>query len=314
MQRYKRRHKRSKKNKKKLIAILFFLIIVLTGFAIFHYFKSRERLQYETQQIAKIDHHQKLFDAQFHQVSNPFSKQETITIISYQEERFRGNNQLFAGFTFNGKKYYTLANKLTVIQENPINQSVADLGYPKVNFSKQINKSFTKLPYLNLNRQPKGIIIHETGNDSSTVDDEVNYMKKNYLSSGVFVHSFIDANQILTIADTNFMAQGAGPKANPSYIQFEMIREEDSEGFTRQLANAAFYTAKQLHHYHLPVTVGQKDGQGTIWTHDMVSRYIGGTDHTDPVDYWTSMANYYWGVDYTVEDFIKLVQTYYNQL
>ncbi|MGT2832496.1 N-acetylmuramoyl-L-alanine amidase family protein [Streptococcus halotolerans] len=314
MQRYQKRHKPSNQNKQKIIALLSLIVIVLTGLTVFQYFKSKEQLHYQTHQLANITHEQKLFDSQFRQASNPFSQQETVTITAYREKRVKGTTHLFAGFTVNGRQYYTLANQLAITQENPINQSVADLGYPKIKGSKQMIKRFAKMPYLNPSRQPKGIIIHETGNDGSTIDDEIHYMKANYQSSGVFVHSFIDASHILMIADPNFMAQGAGPKANPSYIQFEMTRENSSEGFSRQLANAAYYTAKQLHHYHLPLTVAQKDGQGTIWTHDMVSRYLGGTDHTDPVDYWTSMANYYWGVDYTVDDFAQLVQTYYNQL
>ncbi|MEQ9810891.1 peptidoglycan recognition protein family protein [Streptococcus jiangjianxini] len=314
MQRYKKRHKTSNQHKQKIIALLSLIVIVLTGLMVFQYFKSKEQLHYKTHQMANITHKQKLFDSQFQQVSNPFSKQEIVTLTSYREKRFKATTHLFAGFTVSGRQYYVLANQLAITQENPINQSVADLGYPKIKASKQIIKRFTKMPYLNSSRQPKGIVIHETGNDNSTLDDEINYMTKNYHTSGVFVHSFINANQIVTIADPNFMAQGAGPKANPNYIQFEMTREVSSEGFSRQLANAAYYTAKQLHHYHLPVTVAQEDGQGTIWTHDMVSRYLGGTDHTDPVDYWTSMANYYWGVDYTVDDFAQLVQTYYSQL
>ena len=63
-----------------------------------------------------------------------------------------------------------------------------------------------------------------------------------------------------------------------------------------------------------PVTLGQEDGEGTIWTHEMVSLYLGGTDHVDPTDYWTETANDYFGTDYDVEDFVELIQAYYNAL
>lgn len=64
--------------------------------------------------------------------------------------------------------------------------------------------------------------------------------------------------------------------------------------------------------YDLPVTLGQEDGEGTIWTHEMVSLYLGGTDHVDPTDYWTETANDYFRTDYDVKDFVELVQAYYN--
>ena len=61
-----------------------------------------------------------------------------------------------------------------------------------------------------------------------------------------------------------------------------------------------------LKKYDLPVTLGQEDGEGTIWTHEMVSLYLGGTDHVDPTDYWTETANDYFGTDYDIEDLSNL--------
>lgn len=46
----------------------------------------------------------------------------------------------------------------------------------------------------------------------------------------------------------------------------------------------------------------------------MVSLYLGGTDHVVPTDYWTEITNDYFGTDYDVEDFVELVQAYYNAL
>ena len=110
------------------------------------------------------------------------------------------------------------------------------------------------------------------------------------------------------------MAQGAGPYANPYYIQFEMTHEYTADGFARQVGNAAYYTAYMLKKYNLPVTLGPKDGDGTRWTHEMVSLYLGGTDHIDPTAYWSSAASEYFGSDYTIEDFRDLVQAYYNEI
>ena len=69
-----------------------------------------------------------------------------------------------------------------------------------------------------------------------------------------------------------------------------------------------------LKSYNLPVTLGQEDRSGTVWTHEMVSLYLGGTDHLDPTDYWTDLAEQYFGTDYSVDDFVDLVQDYYNAI
>ena len=114
-------------------------------------------------------------------------------------------------------------------------------------------------------------------------------MKQNYSSTKVFVHTFIDNQQIINIADTKYMAEGAGPYANPYFVQFEMPHEYTAASFANQLGNAAYYTAYILKQNNLPVTKGIKDDGGTVWTHAMISSYLGGTDH-------------------------ELVQAYYNQM
>src|SRR5699024_11629978 len=48
-----------------------------------------------------------------------------------------------------------------------------------------------------------------------------------------------------------------------------------------------------------------KDGNGTVWGHVHVSKYLGGTDHTDPIAYFNSV-----GVSWN--DFYKQVERYYN--
>lgn len=54
-------------------------------------------------------------------------------------------------------------------------------------------------------------------------------MVQNYDKEGVFVHSFIDSDTILRIADEGYKAQGAGANANPYYIQFELTHEDSQK-------------------------------------------------------------------------------------
>ncbi|GEB10401.1 hypothetical protein SEQ01_05920 [Streptococcus equinus] len=214
-----------------------------------------------------------------------------------------------------GETYYIDTNDISLEETNDINRYIAEtLNYSHSDITSDIEKSFEQTSYKTDDGKPLGIIIHDTGVDNSTIDSEVNYMVQNYEDQGVFVHSFIDSDTILRIANEKYEAQGAGAKANPYYIQFELTHEDSQDGFAKQLANAAYYTAYMLKKYDLPVTLGQENGEGSIWTHEMVSNYLGGTDHVDPTDYWSESANDYFGVDYDVEDFAELVQAYYNAL
>lgn len=41
----------------------------------------------------------------------------------------------------------------------------------------------------------------------------------------------------------------------------------------------------------------------TLWSHHDVSRYLGGTDHTDPDSYWSNRAWTNFGTGYDMWDF-----------
>lgn len=231
--------------------------------------------------------------------SSKISENTAITISAYYyDAMLNDEDTTLAQFSMNGDTYYIDTNDISLEQDNTID----------------IKSSFEQAAYKTDDGKPLGVIIHDTGVDNSTIESEVNYMVQNYDKEGVFVHSFIDSDTILRIADEGYKAQGAGANANPYYIQFELTHEDSQKGFAEQLANAAYYTAYMLKKYDLPVTLGQEDGEGTIWTHEMVSLYLGGTNHVDPTDYWTETANDYFGTDYDIEDFVELVQAYYNAL
>lgn len=234
------------------------------------------------------------------------------TILEYFTLESENESSLFATIDVDGETFYIPAAHLELVQTNDINQYIAQLGYPHVDLTADIVETFEQESYATESGDPIGVIIHDTGVEYSTIDSEVTYMIDNYDELGVFVHSFIDNDTILEIADASYKAQGAGPNGNSSYIQFEMTHVYTQDDFAMQLANAAYYTAYMLHEYRLPVTVGEEDGSGTVWTHEMVSEYLGGTDHIDPTDYWDSSAAELFDTTYDVDDFVQLVQAYYN--
>lgn len=224
------------------------------------------------------------------------------------------HQRIVARVTLSGKHYFMPAKQLTVQQSNPINAYLARRDYPHCSIKPAIDRHFAKQPYQTFLNRPHGVIVHDTGTEHTTVASEIRYMENNYASTGVFVHTFISASQIRNIANIHYMAQGAGPKANPYFVQFEMPHQYTSRSFARQLGNAAYYTATILRKNHLPVIKGTPHGDGTVWTHAMVSDYLGGTDHRDPNVYWANSADDLFDTDYGINDFINLVQAYYNRM
>ena len=224
------------------------------------------------------------------------------------------NDDTYARINYNGKNYFIRATDIELKMNNEINNYLTQSGLPHAKITKQISSIFEQRGYSTSSGNPRGVVIHDTGNENSTISSEVSYMKQNYSSTRVFVHTFIDNQQILNIADTKYMAEGAGPYANPYFVQFEMPHEYTAASFANQLGNAAYYTAYILKQNNLPVTKGTKDGGGTVWTHAMISSYLGGTDHEDPISYWSTSARKLFGTTYNINNFVELVQAYYNQM
>ncbi len=224
------------------------------------------------------------------------------------------NDDTYAQINYNGKNYFVRATDIELKMNNEINSYLTQSGLPHAKITKQILSIFEQRGYSTSSGNPRGVVIHDTGNENSTISSEVSYMKQNYSSTRVFVHTFIDNQQILNIADTKYMAEGAGPYANPYFVQFEMPHEYTAASFANQLGNAAYYTAYILKQNNLPVTKGTKDGGGTVWTHAMISSYLGGTDHEDPISYWSTTARKLFGTTYNINNFVELVQAYYNQM
>lgn len=164
-----------------------------------------------------------------------------------------------------------------------INDYIRNQDYSVPTYEEDFTSYFPKYGYRNGVGNPEGIIVHDTANDSSNIDGEINFMKNNYQSA--FVHGFIDGNRIVETQPTDYLAWGAGPIANDRFIHIELVHEHDYDSFARQMNNMADYAATNLQYYGLEPDSAENDGRGTVWTHNAVSQWLGGTDHTDPHGY-----------------------------
>ncbi|UBH13843.1 glucosaminidase domain-containing protein [Macrococcus armenti] len=203
--------------------------------------------------------------------------------------------------TFNTNQVRTLTAK------SPSNMSVNEYikykNYKAPQYETRYFKDAPQIAYRKGVGKPEGIVAHETANPNSTIEGEISYMSRNI--NNAFVHAFVDDNNIIETANTDYLSWGAGGVANPRYINVELVRVYGKDRFSKSVNNLADYLATNLIYYNLPVDNAHNDGRGTVWSHKAVSNFLGGTDHTDPVG-WFAENNY------TFDEFYSLVQEKYN--
>ncbi len=91
----------------------------------------------------------------------------------------------------------------------------------------------------------------------------------------------MDWNETIQIADTKYIAYGAGPGANKRFVHVELCETADYAKFKKSYEKYVKLLAKILKDNNVSVDKG-------LWTHNDVRKYLGGTDHEDPTDYLRS--------------------------
>lgn len=183
-----------------------------------------------------------------------------------------------------------------------INNYIQEQGIQPVSIQYREGTFNKWIPYENGVGKPEGVVVHETATPGATAEDEVSYFNNNWPTIQTYVHAFVDSSEIINIHSADYAVWGAGPTANSKYIQVELCEASTVDGFARSVANDAYYVASKLKQYGLPVEYGK-----TVLSHDQTSQMYGETTHTDPTGYFAK-----W--NYGMDQFVALVNTYYNQL
>lgn len=153
--------------------------------------------------------------------------------------------------------------------------------------------------------KPEGIVIHETATPGASAYNEAIYFNREWMNMYSYVHAFVDSQQVIQMMTPNYGVWGAGANANNRFIQIELCQENTRNNFAKSVNNDAIYVAKLLHRYNIVPSNACNTGKGTIWSHHAVSRFLGGTNHTDPDGYFNK-----WG--YSMAQFYSLVKYYYD--
>ena len=151
----------------------------------------------------------------------------------------------------------------------------------------------------------EGVVFHYTDNPNDNAQIEANYEKYNW--DIAYVHEFIDYRQCIQVANPNYKAWGAGKYANDRFIHIELCSSSNKAEFNASFNMITERIAEYLYARKLGVSPAKSDGTGTLWSHADVSKYLGATDHTDPIAYLAK-----WGE--TWQDVINIVTIRYNAI
>ena len=138
------------------------------------------------------------------------------------------------------------------------------------------------------NGKPEGVVLHEPAN-TGLIQNQIAYELRNPENNGI-VHAWSSDEEIREILSTDYKCWGAGGVANARFAQIECCRFDNKARAVASIDRGLFWAAYQLFYYNLPCTDATKTGSGTVWTHLAVSRFLGNTDHTDPIAYWSSVG------------------------
>lgn len=176
---------------------------------------------------------------------------------------------------------------------------------PLYDVKKEWVSAVPQAPYIDGVGKYQGVVFHYTDNPGDSARIEADYVKGNWYSA--FVHEFIDADEIIQVADPDYKAWGAGQYANDIFIHLELCDERTQRDFDISYKKIVRRTAEYLYMNQLGVSPAKADGTGTLWAHMDVTRYLGGTDHSDPIAYLAK-----WGKKWS--DVIDDVTREYNAI
>ncbi|HDR5353936.1 TPA: N-acetylmuramoyl-L-alanine amidase [Bacillus thuringiensis] len=125
----------------------------------------------------------------------------------------------------------------------------------------------------------EGVVAHSTATPEAPAINIRNYEARTWRNA--FVHFAVDWNETIQIADTNYIAYGAGPAANKRFVHVELSESSNPAKFKSSYERYVKLLAKILKDNELTVEQG-------LWTHEDVTRKLGGTDHEDPRAYLAS--------------------------
>lgn len=133
------------------------------------------------------------------------------------------------------------------------------------------------------------IIAHSTANPNTSAKNNAAYEKRTFNSA--YVHFIVDDSAIYQVGEPGFVAWGCGPIGNYlSPIQIELCEFTDKAKAKKAYKNYVDLIKWAIKKYGCEMSVDSNNKISGVKTHNWVSKNLGGTDHSDPVNYLKSIG------------------------
>lgn len=135
----------------------------------------------------------------------------------------------------------------------------------------------------------KMIIAHSTANPNTSAKNNAAYEKRTYNTA--YVHFIVDDTAIYQVGEPGYVAWGCGPVGNYlAPVQIELCEFTDKAKARRAYKNYVDLIKWAIKKYGSNKSLDSSNMHSGVKTHNWISKHLGGTDHSDPIDYLKSIG------------------------
>lgn len=137
--------------------------------------------------------------------------------------------------------------------------------------------------------QGKMVIAHSTANPNTSAKNNAAYEKRTYNTA--YVHFIVDDTAIYQVGEPGYVAWGCGPVGNYlAPVQIELCEFTDKNKAMQAYNNYVDLIRWAIGKYHSEKSLDSSNKTSGVKTHNWVSKHLGGTDHSDPIEYLKSIG------------------------
>ena len=133
------------------------------------------------------------------------------------------------------------------------------------------------------------IIAHSTANPNTSAKNNAIYEKRTYNSA--YVHFIVDDTSIYQVGEPGYVAWGCGPVGNYlAPVQIELCEFTDKNKALRAYKRYVSLIRWAIKKFGCEKSLDSSNRKSGVKTHNWVSKHLGGTDHSDPIQYLKSIG------------------------
>lgn len=137
--------------------------------------------------------------------------------------------------------------------------------------------------------QGKMIIAHSTANPNASAKNNAMYEKRTF--NNAYVHFIVDDTSIYQVGEPGYVAWGCGPVGNYlAPVQIELCEFTDKKKALRAYKRYVDLIKWCIKKFGCEKSLDSSNRKSGVKTHGWVSKHLGGTDHSDPVQYLKSIG------------------------